>query len=331
MTDLILRLALNRITVLRPHEKLQVESIVDSETFFRALSPPLLSQIVGRTVSPLSHSPDELLMRAEHDVRALRRWGIIALHVYDRRYPAALREIFDPPYVLYLRGRLPDPGVPVVAVVGTREPSAPASAAARRLGAELASAGVPVVSGLARGIDVAAHLGALSAGSAGGNTGAVLACGADAVYPAGHRRVAGRILENGGFLATEYAPGVTPQKYHFPARNRIISGLSRTVVVVQAPAKSGALITADYALEHGRDLVVHAAGVDGTVGQGTADLAADGALIIRGASELLSEWGLTPMARTKPVVETGPASVGAAAADQVARVRSLLERGEEGA
>ena len=325
MTDLTLRLAIQRITVLRPHEKLQLEEIVDSEAFFLALSAPLLSQIIGRRVSPLARLPEALLRLAEYDQRILTERGIVALHVNDRHYPAQLREIFDPPYLIFVRGELPEPGVPMVAIVGTREPSAPASLAARRLGRELAEAGIPVVSGLARGIDVAAHQGAL----AGGTTGAVLACGADAVYPKGHRRVASQILEHGGFLVSEYSPGVAPLKYHFPARNRIISGLARAVVVVQAPAKSGALITADYALDHRRDLAVHAAGLEGTVGQGSKDLAADGALIISSAADVLAEWGVEPAAAASPVRGTGaPESVGAAAAGQIAQVRALLETTE---
>jgi DNA processing protein len=325
VTDISLRLAIQRITVLRPHEKLQLEEIIDSEAFFLALSAPLLSQIVGRKVSPLACSPEELLRLAEHDQRVLAERGITALHINDRHYPAQLREIFDPPYMLYLRGTLPAPSTPLVAIVGTREPTAPASLSARRLGRELAEAGIPVVSGLARGIDVAAHQGALGAGV----TGAVLACGADAVYPKGHRRVAARIIETGGFLVSEYPPGVAPLKYHFPARNRIISGLARAVVVVQAPAKSGALITADYALDHGRDLAVHAVGLEGVTGQGTKDLAADGALIVSSGADVLAEWGVAPV-QVAPQVNEGSAqeSVVSAAAGQVAQIRALLETRE---
>ncbi len=328
MTDLTLRLALNRISVLRPHERLQVEEIVDSEAFFLALGAPLLSQIVGRSVSPLSRSPQELLRLAERDLVTMRERGIRPLHIRDASYPQQLREIYDPPYLLYVRGTLPDPTLPMVAVVGTREPSAPASAAARRLGEELAAAGLPVVSGLARGIDVAAHLGAVRAGT----TGAVLACGVESVYPRGHRRVAADILEHGGFLVSEYAPGVAPVKYHFPARNRIISGLVRSVVVVQAPARSGALITADYALDHGRDLVVHQAGLEGIAGAGTADLAADGALIIRCAADLLEEWGISfaPLRRvSRKAAQEASQTVSQAAAGQVARMRSMLDEAGE--
>jgi len=164
--------------------------------------------------------------------------------------------------------------------------------AARELGTRLAAAGLPVISGLARGIDVAAHEGALGRGV----TGAILASGIDMVTPSSHRAQAARIIDSGGFLASEYAPGIAPRKYHFPARNRIISGLARGVVVVQAPARSGALITAEYALDQGRDLFVHRAGLDVAAGAGGAELAADGAYVIDGADDVLEDWGIAPPA-----------------------------------
>ncbi|MFW6213562.1 MAG: DNA-processing protein DprA [Spirochaetota bacterium] len=327
----VLRLAINRIRVLKAHEKAQLEEIVDSESFFLALNSSLLSQITGRRISPLDERPDMLLERAKRDQQVMLSRGITAISIYERRYPAALREIFDPPYLLYVRGRYPEEqAVPAVAIVGTREPSAPASRAARELGFELASAGFLVVSGLARGIDVAAHQGALR----GGITGAVLASGVDAVYPVSHKSVAAQILDRGGFLMSEYAPGVPPVKYHFPARNRIISGLARGVVVIQAPTRSGALITADYALDQGRDLFVHRAGLDGAVGAGSADLAADGAMIIEEASDIALEWGIE-IARDREVAgavakPTGAADASQARRAQVAAVRTELARAERG-
>jgi DNA processing protein len=166
-------------------------------------------------------------------------------------------------------------------------------------------------------------------------TGAVLACGVDAVYPVSHKSVAAQILDRGGFLLSEYAPGVPPVKYHFPARNRIVSGLARGVVVVQAPSKSGALITADYALDQGRDLFVHRAGLDGEVGAGSADLAADGAMIIERGSEIAGEWGIAVDGEATAAV--GAASNGHAAANasqartaQVEAVRAALARAHAG-
>ena len=153
------------------------------------------------------------------------------------------------------------------------------------------------------------------------------------------------MLDRGGFLLSEYPPGVPPAKYQFPARNRIISGLARGVVIVQAPARSGALITADYALEQGRDLFVHSAGLDGPVGAGTADLAADGAIIISDATGILEEWGIAwqaadrapaeamSRAGTAAIVVAGAgADAGASASRQAGRTRAdgvlaHLERG----
>lgn len=320
----LLRLAINRISALRPHEKAQLEELVDSETFFRSLSPVTLSRIVGRRIDALDASPDELLARAERDLAFLESRECLALALDDPRYPALLREIYDPPYLLYLRGELPTDAVPSVAVVGTRKPTVAAVIAARRLGCDLAAAGVPVVSGLARGIDAAAHEGALAAGRAGGSSGAILASGIDVVAPASNRGLARALLDHGGFLATEYPPGTPPLKWHFPARNRIISGLCRGTVVVQAPARSGALITADYALDQGRDLFVHEVGTAPPFGAGSAELAEDGAIVVTSASVILDEWGLSPAPVAPPAEPSGEsgADVFAATTEAAARARA---------
>ena len=173
-------------------------------------------------------------------------------------YPAALAEITDPPLVLYHRGRLPEAEAPWVAVVGTRHPTGAARRAACELGGGLARLGAVTVSGLALGVDSAAHRGSVEAG---GVTLAVLGNGIDRVYPRSSEALARRILLAGGALLSEYPPGTLPLAHQFPARNRIISGMCRTVVVVEAPERSGALITADFALQEGRELFVHADGL----------------------------------------------------------------------
>ncbi len=314
--DMLLRLAINRLTI-RPAEKQSLEEVIDSEAFFRALTPVLLSQILGRTIARMEVGPDELLRRAERDLRFLRARGCHALCMYDRRYPAALQEIYDPPYLLYVRGEIPAADLPMVAIVGTRDPGAPAAVAARDLGRQFAHAGVTVVSGLARGIDVEAHRGAVDHGI----TGAVLASGVDLITPSAHRGIAARILDRGGFILSEYAPGVAPMKYHFPARNRIISGLSRSVIVVQAPAKSGALITADYALDQGRDLFVHRAGIEGGRGAGAAGLAADGAPVIDCAGDVFREWGIEMPPGGDPTAGAGDTPVAPPSVDEAVRRR----------
>jgi DNA processing protein len=158
--------------------------------------------------------------------------------------------------------------------------------AAFELGRDLADAGAVVVSGLARGIDGQAHRGALETGL----TVAVLGHGIDSVSPPGHIGLARRLLARGGALVSEYGPGEPAFGYRFVERNRIISGLARTVVVVQAPARSGALATADFGLDQGRDVVVHLAGLDGERGAGTRNLARQGAPVITGAEDVLNMW-----------------------------------------
>jgi len=194
-------------------------------------------------------------------------------------YPALLAQLHDPPPRLWLRGDAVDAlARPAVAVVGARSCSAYGSQVARSLARDLAGAGLVVVSGLARGIDAEAHRGALEAGGA---TVAVLGCGIDRDYPARHAELARRIVEAGGLVVSEYEAGVEPAPWRFPARNRIIAGLALATVVVEARERSGALITADFALELGREVFA-------VPGEITSDLAAGTNRLIRqGAAPLL--------------------------------------------
>jgi DNA processing protein len=226
----------------------------------------------------------------------LTREGLRSIFYWDSEYPPLLHAIYDPPLTLFLRGSLPATGTTLAAIVGTRFPTGAAREAAFRLGFELGRNGIGVVSGLARGIDREAHEGCEDAG---GVSVAVLGNGIDLVYPSTSRAAAMALLARGGAIVSEYPPGVPPLRWHFPARNRIISGLSRGVVVVQAPARSGALFTAEYALDQGRDLWVHAAGQTGTVGEGTRQLAQSGAPVIHDAAEILHEWDVVPPARAE--------------------------------
>jgi DNA processing protein len=155
----------------------------------------------------------------------------------------------------------------------------------------LAEAGITVISGLARGVDAAAHKGAL-AGAREGATCAVLPCGIDRIYPPGNRPLAGEILDHGGLILSEYPPGEEIHKYRFPERNRIIAGLGRACVVVEAPAKSGALITAEHALDEGRDVWVAKDCLGGPRSAGIDRLAADGAQKAGDAGDILEDWGI---------------------------------------
>jgi len=194
-------------------------------------------------------------------------------------YPV-MERISDPPSAMWIRGHVPS--APAVAVVGSRRCTRYGSDLARRCGHAIAAAGWVVVSGLARGIDTAAHLGALDGG---GSTVAVLGNGIDAWYPASNRALGERILESGAAVS-EYGPGTPPAPWRFPARNRIIVGLSQAVIVVEAAARSGALITARLAMEAGIDVFAVPGDLDRVTSEGTNRLIADGAQPIVSVAEL---------------------------------------------
>lgn len=214
--------------------------------------------------------------------------GIRLIPMTDAAFPPGLACFEDCPAGLFVRGRLPEPGVPAAALVGARSCSFFGREMAERLGRVLAEAGVQVISGLARGIDAAAHAGALEGG---GDTFGVLGCGPDRVYPAENRELYRRVEERGG-LISEYPPGTGPLAYHFPARNRIISGLSDCVAVLEAGEKSGALITASIALEQGKEVFAVPGRPGDRLSAGTNGLLRDGARILASEDDILSLWGL---------------------------------------
>lgn len=307
-----LDLAVARMSFLKASERIVLCGALDRESDLAALSFIDLERLVARPLRAASWNPASLLENAARDREACARRRISFVAYGDERYPPLLREIPDPPTVLFFRGALPDPERPFAAVVGTRAPSAEGSRAAYEFGRDFARAGIPVVSGLARGVDSMAHRGNLDGGAP---TFAVLGCGLDAVYPAGNRDLARRIVESGGALAGEYPPGTAALKHHFPARNRIIAGLCRSLVVVEAPERSGALISADFALDQGRDLWVAAACLPSAYAAGCRALARDGARTARSAFDIAADWGLSvPRAQivfSEP--STGPSFGGRAA------------------
>ena len=227
------------------------------------------------------------------------------LRRHDAAYPPLLASIPDPPAVLWLRGDA-DPAAlraPAVAVVGARACSSYGRAVARLLGRELARAGVVVVSGLARGVDGEAHRGALEAE---GRTVAVLGCGVDRDYPAAHQELASRIVTAGGLIVSEYEAGVEPAPWRFPARNRIIAGLCAATVVVEARERSGALITADFALEDGREVMAVPGEITSALSAGTNALLRLGATPVTGSADVLEALGIEPPESP----DTRPAGVG---------------------
>jgi DNA processing protein len=216
--------------------------------------------------------------------------NITPLVLGSHQYPVTLETIVDAPVVLWFRGRLEAFAPPAVAIVGARAATAYARDVSARLGTDLAGRGITVVSGLARGVDVAAHTGALHS-TADNCTVAVLGSGIDVMYPAEHAKVAEAIASRGA-IVSEFPPGTPPRAEHFPQRNRIISGLSRAVVVVEASGRSGALITADYALDQGREVLAVPGNVLAGRNRGAHALLRDGAKIVEDADDILEELGL---------------------------------------
>ena len=218
----------------------------------------------------------------------LDRCGARLVAPGDLEYPPSLEDLADPPAMLFLRGRPLHELGPFVAVVGARSCSPTGREIARAIGAGLASAGVTVVSGGARGIDTESHEGALSGG---GTTVAVLGCGIERAYPATNRALLDRI-EDRGVVLSEYPPGVPPDGFRFPARNRIVAALAGGLVVVEGAVGSGSLISADHALELGRQIFAVPGAVNNPLAEVPLSLIRDGATMIRGPDDLLGDLGL---------------------------------------
>lgn len=208
----------------------------------------------------------------------------------DDDYPALLREVPAPPPILYYRGQLIETDSTAVAIVGTRRMSRYGQDMARSIAYDLAKAGVTIVSGLALGIDGIAHRAALEAG---GRTLAVLGSGIDVIYPGRHRDLANKISMQGAVIS-DYPRGTQPDRYNFPPRNRIISGLSRGVVVIEAPERSGALITVDFAAEQGRDAFAVPGPVHATASAGCLRILREGATLVRSAEDILEDLHIRP-------------------------------------
>lgn len=252
-----------------------------------ALRRPGLTDRLRANDPELLDQAAPLLSRA-HDLRlrATRR-GVEALAWNDPRFPTALLAIPDMPPALWYRGLLDALDAPAVAIVGSRAASAVALETATRFGADLAARGVVVISGLARGVDSAAHRGALTTG----RTVAVLGSGLERVYPAEHKGLADEIARS-GLVLSEHAPDTAPLPFHFPLRNRLISGLSRAVVVIEASDRSGSLITAACALEQGREVMAVPGNVLSGRNRGGHALMKDGATIVESADDIVEELGL---------------------------------------
>jgi DNA processing protein len=287
--------------------------------------PELLSAIAGPTAEAVLDALDARDLDGERATFA--RAGVAAICRHSDRYPTMLADLADAPAVVFAKpggaaltarvARLRDE--PLVAIVGTRSPSSYGREVAHSLGRGLGAAGIPVVSGLALGIDATAHRGCLAGG---GMPIAVLACGPDVIYPRRHRGLYRGVVEH-GLVLSELPPGVQPYRWSFPARNRIMAGLARMTVVVEAADPSGSLITTDFARDLGRSVGAVPGRVTTGVARGTNGLLRDGAMLVSGAEDVLDELFGAGVRRVPP-----PATPADPADELLRRVLHAAERHE---
>ena len=263
----------------------------DPEDIFYA-DRKTLAEVEGLSAGGLEALGDKSLDEAQSILKICRDKKLGILTFQDAAYPRRLRNISDPPAVLYYKGQIPDlESCPAIAVVGTRKASAYGLTTAKRMGYQIARCGGIVVSGMAYGIDGMATAGALTAGSPAVG---VLGCGVDVVYPMSNRSLF-RDMEEYGWLVSEFPPGYPPSRWTFPKRNRIISGMCNGVLVIEAPEKSGSLITARQAAEQGRDVFAVPGNIDLPSFQGSNQLLRDGAIMVSSGWDVVSEYeGLYP-------------------------------------
>lgn len=254
-----------------------------------AASPAQLATVPGmdkRGVSAILKGGDRKW--AQEEVSRMEAKGVELLAFSSQLYPQRLRQIYDPPPLLYFRGELTEGDGLALAIVGSRLATVYGRLVAERLAFQLAKRGITIVSGMARGIDSAAHRGALQAG---GRTIAVLGCGVDVVYPPENRELMNQIADHGAVLS-EFPLGTSPEPGNFPQRNRLISGLSLGVIVVEAGQKSGALITAQSALEQGREVFAIPGNINARASKGANQLIKEGAKLVAGVDDILEELGM---------------------------------------
>ncbi|MDO9333766.1 MAG: DNA-processing protein DprA [Dehalococcoidales bacterium] len=240
----------------------------------------------------------------DDEMEKLKRYGVQLLTWHDDDYPARLKEIYDYPPLLYIRGSLTAADEWCLAVVGTRRATAYGRQVTEEIVADLARNNITIISGLARGIDSVSHQAALDAG---GRTIAVLACGLDIIYPAENLNLARRIIENGA-LISEYPLGTKPKPDHFPRRNRILSGMSLGVLVTEAGEGSGALITANLALEQNRDVLAVPGSILSPSSRGVNNLIQEGAKLVQNCQDILEELNLRAVAQQLEFKEIIPES-----------------------
>lgn len=289
-------IVLSSFSFLRASEKISLLNHFNSIEELSKFSLGDLSFFLKRPLRTKMWNQNSFSHYAERCLKLMKIHNINITTCEEDNYPFMLKEIFDPPFALFYRGSLQSLKNKAISVVGTRKPTCKGAKAAFDLAYDLVANDFTVISGLAIGIDAAAHKGALAAQNEKkmGSTVAVLACGVDCLYPVTNKTLGAKIIQDGGCILSEYPPDEPPQKWRFPARNRIISGLSNAVAVVEAPEKSGALITADFALEQGRDVMIHKIALeypcmqkDDSKNHSVFQYVRDGAPVIEDAKSLL--------------------------------------------
>lgn len=250
-----------------------------------------LSDIPNLSLRHLNRIRDEQFLPSISQLRWLEEQDHTILWIGHPDYPAALKEIYDPPAMLFIRGYMLEQDRFGIGIVGSRQATPYGRSVAERMARELSGYKLTLVSGGALGIDAAVHLGAIEGN---GRTVAVLGCGVDVDYPRGHRSLYTRISSHGA-LISEYAPGTAPEPWRFPARNRIISGMTQGLLVVEAPQSSGALITARFAVDQGRTVMAIPGNIDRPASVGTNQLIKDGALAITESADILQALGMVAL------------------------------------
>jgi DNA processing protein len=286
--ELIFDVALSFDESLTPIEKVALFEKYKSSRLILGLKKETLRTLLGRRWTGSRFKPLEFFNQSKRLMPFIEKAGIIALRYDSPKYPYGLKKIPDLPFLLYCRGNIEFDYNRSIAIVGTRKPDETGLERAKLFADYLALNGFTIISGLALGIDSAAHYHTLESS---GKTIAVLGCGIDRIYPAANKALGRRILEQGGGIISEYPPEVIPKKWNFPRRNRIIVGMSRGVLIVQSPARSGSLISANLAADYNKELfVVSPEKKCGSLDQGNIDLIFGGAIEVAVPENMLNEW-----------------------------------------
>lgn len=251
-------------------------------------NPKEFANIEGITSGHIEKLADKNLARAEEIIEECIGLNIKLITIYDDKYPENLKNIFNPPILLYVKGTFPDlTNIPVIGIIGSRKPSNYGARMAQKIAEDLSKRGFIVISGMARGIDTYAHKGAINANAP---TIAVLGCGVDVLYPPENGKVKDYIEYNGAVIS-EFAPGTSPMPTHFPVRNRIVSGISNAVLIVEGKIASGSTITVNLAKEQGKDVFCLPGNVDNPLSAASHSFIRDGARLVTSAADIIADMG----------------------------------------